>query len=136
MERLCHLTCSDGWFIIAGIIKRVPGVYIAMSGTHKTVMMDHAVDEVFRLAQDQELGGWLYSPLLVKTLSEHDAEVAKKKEKEVSKDDKNTVNKAKTVSESAGATPAKGTKTESVGVSVKAEKEENKFKNDSDPVLA
>ena len=49
-----------------------------------------------------------------------------KKEKEVSKDDKNTVNKAKTVSESAGATPAKVAKTESVGISVKAEKEEKK----------
>jgi hypothetical protein len=125
VERICHLTASDGWFIVAGLLCRVPGVYIAMSEAHATGMLDHAVDEVFRLAQDQELGSWLYSPLLVKTLSEHDAEVAKKKEKEVSKDDKLTVNKTKPVSESAGAKSAKVAKTESV-VGVKAEKEEKK----------
>ena len=47
-----------------------------------------------------------------------------KKEKEVSKDDKNTVNKAKTVSESAGATPA--TTTKSLGAGVKLEKDVKK----------
>ena len=42
-------------------------------------LLDHVVDEVFRLAQIQE-SGWIYNPVLVKTLAESETEIAKKKD--------------------------------------------------------
>ena len=74
-ERIVHLTAGDGWPVLAGLPMRVPGVYVMMSQEHLDGVWEFCTQQVFMMCQLEE-SGWLYSPRLVKAISDHDAAMA------------------------------------------------------------
>ena len=78
LKRLLHFSVGDGYWAIAGVILRVAGVYVALTEAHAKAVREHIIEEIFRLAQSQEEGNWLWDAEMVSAIAEYDAEVQKK----------------------------------------------------------
>ena len=69
---------GDGYWAIAGVILRVAGVYVALTEAHAKAVREHIIEEIFRLAQDQDEGNWLWDTEMVQAIAEYDNEVKEK----------------------------------------------------------
>ena len=112
-SRLIHLTTGDGWLMIASLLLRIPGIFLTFSKVHEEKVVEHVVEELFRLCQDPN-SGWLHtsSHAIVKDMLAFKAEQDKKNAKgsEGAKTKTATPTKAKDATKDKLATPVKDAK--------------------------
>ena len=74
-ERICSCTAGNGSYAVAGCINRIPGVYLCMTETHRTML-----NRIFQLKQTRECSN-LYNPALVTAITGEEAPepISKKK---------------------------------------------------------
>jgi hypothetical protein len=134
-DRLVHLTSGDGWFMIASHMMRIPGIFLTFSKVHEEKVIDHVVEELFRLCQDPN-SGWLHtsSHAIVKDIFAFKAELDKKSAKvsEVAKTKPVTPTKAKEATKPKLSSPAEGSKQKSPKITA-SHKKKSQPKMEKDP---
>ena len=83
--RVIHLTAGDGWLMIACLLQRVPGMFLTFGKLHEEKLVEHVVEELFRMCQGPD-SGWLHtsSAAVVKDILDFKAEQDKKNNAKVS----------------------------------------------------
>ena len=124
-DRLIHLTTGDGWFMIASLLQRIPGIFLTFSKVHEEKVVEHVVEELFRLCQDPN-SGWLHtsSHAIVKDMLAFKAEQDKKNAKgsEGAKTKTATPTKAKEATKDKLSTPVKDSKQKVTNISANHKK--------------
>jgi hypothetical protein len=59
-KRIVHMCVGDGWLMIGAFLQRCPGIFMTFSKVHEEKLIQHVVEELFRMCQDPTIG-WLHT---------------------------------------------------------------------------
>ena len=132
-KRIVHMCAGDGWLMLSAFLQRCPGIFMTFSKVHEEKLIQHVVEELFRMCQDPKIG-WLHtqSIAIVKDILAFKEEQDKKKAK-LEQDKKNAKGSEGAKPKSATPTttptptpePAKDTKQKDNRISASHKKREN-----------
>jgi hypothetical protein len=130
LERVVHLTGSNGWLALACCMTRTPGVFICHTEAHAKALRRHVIQQLFRMKQSADDG--VYDPSLITLLDSipKDVDSTPIKEKKSTAGNVTPPKVTPASAKAAGGKPAKGTpaSVKSKGQKKKKEKKGKKSK--------